>query len=151
MGNNRIRIVTLAGDVSTLAGSGNPSFADGAGTNAAFNGPIGVILGNSLLYVADFSNHRIRAITAAGEVSTIAGSGAASFADGAGTIARFNYPQGVTVTSNGIIIVADRENHRIRSITPTGIVTTLAGSTRAFADGVGTNAAFKTLGRSCFK
>jgi hypothetical protein len=76
-------------------------------------------------------------------VSTLAGSGSATFADGSGAGASFNYPYGVAVAPDGNIYVADTNNHRIRKVTPEGVVSTLAGSGgRAFADGVGAAASF---------
>ena len=95
------------------------------------------------IYVADTNNHCIWKITSAGVVSTLAGSGDADFADGTGTAAQFNYPHGVAVDSSGNIYVADESNHRIREITPTGVVSTFAGSgTVAFANGAGSTARF---------
>ncbi|VDA99528.1 hypothetical protein S1OALGB6SA_597, partial [Olavius algarvensis spirochete endosymbiont] len=70
------------------------------------------------VYVADHVNHRIRKITPAGMVSTIAGTGAAAFANGAGNATQFNFPYGVAVDSSGNVYVADAFNHRIRKITP---------------------------------
>ena len=77
-------------------------------------------------------------------VTTLAGNGSGAFADGIGTNARFKIPSGVAVDSSGNVYIADTGNNRIRFITPTGTVTTLAGSgSGAFADGIGTNARFK--------
>ena len=103
--------------VTTLAGSGSPSFVDGTGTGASFNGSNGIGVDSAgNVYVADTSNHRIRKITPAGVVTTLAGSGSPSFVDGTGTGASFNYPTGVVVDSAGNVYVADNGNNRIRKI-----------------------------------
>jgi sugar lactone lactonase YvrE len=142
--NHRIRLVTPAGVVTTLAGS-SQSFADGTGPGASFNYPaaVAVIPSSGVIAMADGNNHRIRLVTQAGVVTTLAGSGGGTFADGTGTGASFNSPNGVAITSTGVLVVADKDNHRIRLVTPLGVVTTLAGSGSAsFADGTGTGASF---------
>ena len=132
-GNNLIRKVTPNGIVSTLA-SGEKGFADAQGSAARFNKPRGIaiaVAGN--LYVTDTQNHRIRKITPKGEVSTFAG-GERGFADGQGSAARFNEPSGIAVDAADSLYVADRGNHRIRKITSTGVVSTLAGGEWRFQD-----------------
>ena len=123
--------------VTTLAGSGAYAFADGTGTDASFFSPNGVAVDASgNVFVADASNNRIRKVTLGGVVSTLAGSAYGywgtyaywGFADGTGTGASFNYPTGVAVDASGNVIVADRNNQRIRKVTPLGVVSTLAGS-----------------------
>jgi TolB-like protein/Flp pilus assembly protein TadD len=129
--NHTIRKITPEGTVSTLAGSaGEPGSADGAGTTARFNQIHGVSVdGAGNVYAADFGNHTIRKISANGAVvSTLAGLAEnPGSTDGAGNVARFSAPYDVAVDDNGIVFVADTSNHTIRRITPTGVVTTLAG------------------------
>lgn len=140
-GSARIRKITPLGEVSTFAGNAMGN-ADGIGMSAQFMNPSGIaidIQGN--LYVADQMNHRIRKITPNGIVTTLAGS-SQGYADGAGTGAQFYRPTGVVVDALGNVFVADLFNHKIRKITPTGIVTTIAGSTYGFADGNATSAKF---------
>jgi DNA-binding beta-propeller fold protein YncE len=145
--NNRIRLVTYPGGVvTTLAGSGTATFADGTGAGASFSAPRGVAVTSSgNIVVSDQSNNRIRLVTyPGGVVTTLAGSGTGTFADGTGTAASFYQPQTVAVIpSSDIVVVADQLNHRIRLVTPAGVVTTLAGSgTGTFADGTGAAASF---------
>lgn len=129
--------------VSTLAGS-TSGFANGAGTFAKFNNPFGVAVdGQGNVYVADSGNHKIRKITPNGVVSTLAGSGAQGFADNiVGISAKFYHPFAVAVDVQGNVYVADAGNHKIRKIAPNGSVTTLAGSTKGFADGMSGSAQF---------
>jgi sugar lactone lactonase YvrE len=141
--NHRIRLITPLGVVTTLAGSGQ-AFADGTGAAASFNSPtaVAVIPSSGVIVVADLSNHRIRLVTPGGVVTTLAGGGA-GFANGTGAAASFNGPYGVAVLPGGNIVVADQSNHRIRLVTPEGVVTTLAGSgSGGSVDGTGTAASF---------
>ncbi|MEI6715941.1 MAG: immunoglobulin domain-containing protein [Verrucomicrobiota bacterium] len=144
-GNNKIRKITSSGVVSTLAGSGASGAANGPGSTASFGRPEGVAvdgLGN--VYVADTENHKIRKITGAGVVSTLAGSGDYGSADGPGSTASFSYLSGVTVDGLGNVYVADTDNYKIRKITSAGVVSTLAGADGA-ADGPGSTASFSRL------
>lgn len=140
--NHRIRKVSPAGGVSTFAGNGTMSFADGVGTAAMFNRPNGLAIdaaGN--LFVADQVNHRIRKVTSSGAVSTLGGNGTASFAEGTGAQAMFNTPTGVAVDTTGNVFVADYMNNRIRKIATDGAITTFAGNGgTGYADGQGTQA-----------
>lgn len=99
--------------------------------------------GSGNVYVADTVNHRIQKVTAAGVVTTLAGSGSRGAADGAGAASSFSGPRGVAVDGSGNVYVADTDNNRIRRIAAGGVVTTLAGSgTPGAADGDGVAASF---------
>lgn len=140
---NRIRKITSEGNLVTLAGS-NEGFADG--TPGQLNSPSGLAIdaaGN--IYVADTGNNRIRKITSEGSVSTIAGNGTAGYVDGPAASAQFDGPIGVAVDPEGNVYVADSYNDRIRKISVSGQVTTVAGGNRpGFADGDSANALFDT-------
>ncbi|MFL6247287.1 MAG: Ig-like domain-containing protein [Thermoanaerobaculia bacterium] len=115
---DQIKLVTPAGAVSVLAsGFKTPH-------NLAFDAA------RRVLYVSDTGNHTIRRVALDGTVTTLAGSGKAGFADGAGSAAEFNSPEGITVASDGAIYIADRRNDRIRKLLVDGTVTTIAGTFR---------------------
>ena len=144
-----IKKVTSAGVVTKIAGqSGVAGFADGPGANAKFNYPCGIALDSgSNLYVADYQNHRIRKITPNGTVSTLAGTGVSGTANGPGSTAQFNYPDDIAVDSGSNVYVTDSRNYMIRMITPSGGVSTLAGSgVAALTDGTGVKARFYSIG-----
>jgi DNA-binding beta-propeller fold protein YncE len=94
------------------------------------------------VYVSDSGNHAIRHITPAGAVTTLAGDGAPGVADGEGRAARFTSPGGLALDGSGNLYVADHGSHRVRLVTPAGVVRTLAGSTAGYADGIGEAALF---------
>ena len=143
--NQRIRVITPSGTVSTLAGSGVAGYANGTGSAAQFAYPYGIAVDDAgVLYVADTNNHRIRKVTQAGVVTTMAGSGTAGDADGNGASAQFNAPYGIAVDDSGSVYVADTNNHRIRKISPSGEVTTIVGNGSGYAEGEGTAALFNT-------
>lgn len=135
--NHRIRRITSAGVVTTLAGSGTAGFANGTGISAQFSNPAGVALdGAGNVYVADQGNNRIRSITPAGVVSTLAGSGSAGFMNATGLTAQFNAPAGVAADGTGNVYVADQSNHRIRMITPPPVPTITSFTPMTAAAGV---------------
>lgn len=120
--------------------AGSPSSTASA-TDARFNRPIGLArdaAGN--MYVADAGNYTIRKISPAGNVSTLAGSaGSSGSADGTGSAARFSFLKGLSVDGAGNVYVVD--GNAVRRISPTGAVTTLAGSVNAAGNANGTGAA----------
>jgi sugar lactone lactonase YvrE len=151
--NHTIRQVTSAGVVTTLAGSAQaPGTNDGTGAAARFNKPDGVTVDtNGNVFVADYGNHTIRQVTSGGIVTTLAGqAGASGNADGTGSAARFNQPDGVVVDSAGNVFVADTSNQTIREVTAARLVTTLAGNAVAPGtnDGTGSAARFYCRGAS---
>ena len=203
---SRIRKVTTAGIVSTLAGNGSSGYVEGTGTGATFNWPQALsIAGNGNLIIADSNNQKIRvlppltttsayfsgstqgnagaigtAATAirynvprgvlfhpqtgtvfvadsqnnrivqldtAGAIVNVIGQTSGGLTNGTGTAAQFNYPQGLGVDTAGNLYVADTQNHAIRKITSSGVVTTVAGNgTSGYVDAMGTSARFKSPG-----
>lgn len=127
--NNTIRKITSTGVVTTLAGTaGTFGVSDGLGGMARFDGPEGIAVDSSgILYVSDTYGRRIRKITSAGAVTTLAGSSGGSV-DGTGAGAKFDHPSGIAVDTIGNVYVGDRVAHTIRKITSAGLVTTLAGT-----------------------
>ena len=141
-----IRRVTSAGAVTTLAGTGGLiGSADGTGAVARFNYAYGITAdGAGDVYVADSGNSTIRKVTAAGVVTTFAGSSPSGSNDGPGETAGFNLPYGIAIDGSGTAYVADTYNHTIRKITAAGEVTTFAGSAGnpGASDGAGSAARF---------
>ncbi len=138
--------LTACGDsidnVNQLAGSVIHRSADVSDLNVP-HGITSDLAGNS--YVADSYSHTIRKITPAGVISTLAGkTGIAGNADGEGTAARFTYPYGITADAAGNLYVADTYNHTVRKISPSGVVSTLAGvaGSAGSSDGKGASARF---------
>jgi len=140
--NNRIRKISVTGQVSTIAGSDTAGFRDGIGASAQFSFPGGIALdrqGN--LYVADRGNFRIRKITQDGQVSTFAGSGIPGVENGSAAEAEFSAElRDIVIDSEGNLYLIDF--NRIRKISSQGVVTTLAGSTAGFRDGDASSAKF---------
>ncbi len=139
VGNNRIRRVDRAtGIITTVAGSGARGFAGDGGpaTAAAFNGLRGLAIGpGGDLFVADFFNQRVRRISADGTITTVAGNGTFNISNeqqlgdgGPATQAVVRWPIDVAVDQVGNLYIAENASHRIRRVTPDGIITTVVGS-----------------------
>lgn len=140
--NRKIKKITPSGVVSVLAGSIRGD-VDGAGTAAQFDRPFGIATdtqGN--VYVTERDIHKIKKITPQGQVTTIAGS-TIGYLDGNANQAKFDTPSDLVVDANGIIYVTDASNDKIRKITPQGVVSTYAGSTRGDLDGNALSAQFR--------
>jgi sugar lactone lactonase YvrE len=148
-GNHKIRKITPNGIVSTFAGS-TQGFTNGTGVAAKFNFPSGVCSDASgNIYVGDRNNNVIRKISPSGVVTTFAGSGDAGNANGIGTSAQFSAPKGICIDVSGDLYVADSNNFRIRKITSTGSVSTFAGSTFGFVNGLSSIAKFNEPSDVC--
>jgi len=148
---NRIRIVDPLGNISTFAGNGVAGYSGDGGqaTAASLNGPWFVRpdnMGN--VYFSDALNQRVRKINAAGVITTIAGNGTEGYlGDGsAATTAELADPTGIVLDGVGNIYIGDNNNFRIRKISPTGIITTIAGSGVSGYSGDGGPATLAKLG-----
>jgi sugar lactone lactonase YvrE len=142
IGNGRIREITTQGKIITIAGNGNYGFSGDGGpaTAASFKDPTGIVLDDSgNVYVTDVFNNRIRKIDKNGIITTIAGNGIVGYSGDGGqaTLAALYYPTGIAVDNAGNLYVADEDNNRIRKISPTGIITTIAGNGTASHSGDG--------------
>jgi sugar lactone lactonase YvrE len=152
--NNVIRKISPDGQVSTLAGNGQPGHTDGLRTSAQLAYPNRLARdreGN--LYVTEghardlgewVSGNRVRKITPQGMATTLAGTGAVGYADGPAELAEFDTPMGIDVDAKGNIYVAEYLNHCIRIIRSDGYVDTLAGTCRVsgYKDGAAAEALF---------
>ncbi|MCB9738942.1 MAG: SMP-30/gluconolactonase/LRE family protein [Deltaproteobacteria bacterium] len=126
--NHRVRKLE-GGTVSTPAGNGSAGYADGAGWQARFNTPRGLVHdGHGRLVVADAGNHRLRRVLADGTVSTLCGDGTAGYADGPAASAQLHTPGAVAYDGKGNLVFLDTGALRLRRLSADGKVTTLAGS-----------------------
>jgi hypothetical protein len=120
------------GTIITVAGTGKPGYSgdDGPATQARLYWPVGLALdaaGN--IYIADFYNLRVRKVSLDGTITTVAGTGQPGFSGDGGKAkdAGLNFPTGLAVDSAGHLFVADRDNYRVRKVSPEGIISTVAG------------------------
>lgn len=133
LSSSKVRKINTSGIISTVAGTGTQGFSGdgGAATSAQLKFPISLTFdGSGNLYIADLLNNRIRKMTPAGIISTVAGNGTAGFGGdgGAATSAMLNEPSGVAVDGSGNLYIADELNYRVRMVTPGGIISTVAGN-----------------------
>jgi hypothetical protein len=132
-GNNRVRKVSPGGTITTFAGGGKPGVLGDGGpaTSATLRKPLGAALdGQGNVYIADYENMRVRKVSPGGTITTIAGTGVQGFSgDGGPAIsAQLRFPYGVAVDGQRNIYIADTNNNRVRKVSPTGTITTFAGT-----------------------
>jgi len=137
-GGNRVRRLRLTGgdaqmaanwQVTTVAGNGSLGYADGSKTAARFNHPTSICADAAgALYISDSDNRRVRKVLPDGTVTTLAGFSTGGCIDGSGVNARFESLLDITVDAAGYLYVADFGNNRIRRVSPTGVVSTVAGT-----------------------
>jgi kumamolisin len=160
-GNDVIRKISPSGTVTLVAGQiGVAGYANGSGqSQALFNNPSGVAVDNAgNLYVTDFGNAAVRKIDTSGNVTTIAGQAMVSgFRDGPGALALFNAPVGIAIDASNNLYVTDAlvpplgsnaaGNNLVRVVTPSGVVSTIAGNAgnEGTADGTGPVAQFYSV------
>lgn len=138
----RIRRISPTGIITTFAGNGKKGFAGDGGpaSQASLSSPFGVAADSSgNVYIADTNNHRIRKVTPDGRITTVAGTGKPGFSgDGdRALLADLNNPVSIAVDSQGNIFVADQRNERVRKISSSGIITSVAGTGRTGSAGDG--------------
>jgi sugar lactone lactonase YvrE len=141
-GNNRIRKVDGSGTITTIAGTGKFSSGGDGGpaTEAGLQSPKGIafdLAGN--LLVADSGNNQIRKIDPGGTITTIAGTGEPGYSGDGGpaTAAKLEAPRTVAVGPSGAVYIAEPNVHRIRKVDAKGIISTLAGTSKAGFSGDG--------------
>jgi trimeric autotransporter adhesin len=139
--NNKVRKISSGGTITTYTGTGSAgnSGDNGAATSARLNNPSGLDLdpaGN--LYIADSKSHRIRKVNTSGLITRFAGDSRGSSGDGGNAVsAKLNNPVDVAVAPDGSVYIADYGNHKIRKVSPSGIISTVAGTGTAGYSGDG--------------
>jgi sugar lactone lactonase YvrE len=132
--NNRIRKVSPTGIITTVAGNGNAGYSGDGGPAAGgqFNTPTGLALDSAgSLYIADYGNSRIRKVSSAGILTTIAGNGTFNYLgdDGPATAGQLSQElHAITLDGAGNLYIADQFNMRVRKISANRIISTIAGS-----------------------
>lgn len=131
--NHRIRRVSPSGTITTVAGTGEVGFSGDGGpaTAADLDLPVDVAATrDGGFLIADYGNNRIRRVSPSGTITTVAGTGAEGFSGDGGpaTAARMGFPNGVSATADGGFLISDSEFNRVRRVSATGTITTVAGS-----------------------
>ncbi|MGH9882989.1 MAG: hypothetical protein ACRD6N_16245, partial [Pyrinomonadaceae bacterium] len=129
--NDRIRMITPGGEVTTIAGVGRPGFADGAASSALFDTPCSVVVtSDGALIVADTGNHRLRKISTDSQVTTLP----VVFPDDVNP-ADLRKPMGLAMTHDGFLYVTELDRARVIQIAPDGAARVVAGGSPGYADG----------------
>jgi hypothetical protein len=143
-GDDVVRRVSPSGIISTVAGTGTPGFSGDGGpaTSAQLTSPNAVaVTADGGFLIADTGNRRIRRVAPTGIITTVAGTGVpgSSGDGGAATAAQLNNPTGLAATADGGFLIADWFGDRVRWVSPSGVITTVAGtgSPSVFTDGDG--------------
>ncbi len=138
--NSRIRKINAAGIITTVVGTGSPGFSGDGGpaTAARLAYASFVTFRNGEMFIADYYNHRIRKVNTSGIISTIAGSGSGGFGGDGGpaTSARLYYPTSIGFDRYNNMYIVDEANDRVRKVTTSGIISTLAGGGSSLASGI---------------
>ena len=133
--NNGIRRVWPDGHISTVAGAGDINFYGDGGpaADAQVYDPSGLAaMPDGGFLIGDTGNNRTRRVWPDGHISTLAGNGETGFAGdgGAATAARLNAPHGIAIAQDGLVLIADTGNNRVRGVWPDGHISTVAGNGR---------------------
>jgi hypothetical protein len=145
--NHRVRKVSAAGVITTVAGTGTQGFSGdgGAATAAQLSIPFGVApTADGGFLLVDVGNQRIRKVSAAGVITTVAGNGVAGYSGDGGpaTAASLRDPHNVVALADGAFLIADASNQRVRRVDSAGVITTLIGNgVRAYSGDGGPAAA----------
>jgi sugar lactone lactonase YvrE len=133
--NNRVRKVNPEGMISTVAGTGQAGFSGDGGPAGKARLSFPTLMASDLegnLFISEQNNQRVRKVSPDGLITTVAGTGKEGFSGDGGlaTAAPLKWPRGLAVDAAGNLFIADHYNHRIRKVSPEGIITTVAGSGR---------------------
>ena len=138
---HRVRVVSSTGVLSAFAGTGQPGLSGEQlpALTAMLAGPTGLAVdGGGRLFIADTLNHRVRLVGAGGKIRTFAGSTRGNSGENVDAkTAQLDTPLGIATDATGGLYIADSANHKVRYVTPNGIITRFAGSGTAGSAGVG--------------
>ena len=142
---NRVRKITTAGAIQTVAGNGAAGFSGdgGPGESAQVSRPYGLALDKAGdLFIADFGNGRVRKLDTQGQISTVAGGGTLSpGAGGAAINCKLNAPRNLAVGLDGTLYISDFAANMVLQVSPSGVLTVVAGNGKAGYSGDGGSAA----------